>query len=161
MRVAISGSRTFPDRHLVERVIERRLWAGDFIVIGDAPAGVDLFAWEYLKRQGIHRAHWQREIARWKEFGIPAGHERNGRMLRDADELIAIYAPGPLTRGTTDAVEQALAKGIPVHVYHEGQWQKSDPVVRLRRGTSDRSSVTDDAPPPSQRKPLPPGEEIE
>jgi hypothetical protein len=63
-----------------------------------------------------------RYLANWKKEGKAAGHNRNGKMIADADMLIALFAPGPRTPGTSDAVRQAKAKGIPVHIYHEGTW---------------------------------------
>ena len=43
-------------------------------------------------------------------------------MVRSADRLIAIFADGPVTPGTMDAVLQARRKGIPVFIYHDGKW---------------------------------------
>jgi hypothetical protein len=120
VNTAISGSRSFTDQRLVERVVQRLLDEGDTIVIGDAPAGVDLFAWAYLRN--IHWATWNRHIADWDKVGRAAGHQRNGRMLDMADRLIAIFAPGERTPGTSDCVKQAFERGLPVHVFHEGSW---------------------------------------
>ena len=127
MNVAISGSRTFRDRAFVERVVDRLAARGDFILYGDAPEGVDLFVQDYIVNVGtidarIYKAHW-------KTFGKGAGHERNARMIEDAAMLIAIFARGPRTPGTSNACRLALARGLPVHVFHEGAWT-SEPADR-------------------------------
>lgn len=43
-------------------------------------------------------------------------------MIADADKLIAVFADGPKTPGTSNAVMWANRKGIPVFVYHDGNW---------------------------------------
>jgi len=120
MNVAISGSRTFRDRGFVERIIDRLMERGDFILYGDAPEGVDLFVDDYCVNAGIDDARIYK--AHWKTFGKGAGHERNARMIEDADMLIAVFAQGPRTPGTSNACRLALARGLPVHIFHEGVW---------------------------------------
>lgn len=121
MNVAISGSRTFTDSALVERVIARLLERGDFIIIGDAPSGVDKFVHDYFLAHPLN--DWRRERADWKRWGGYAGHERNGRMIFDAEMLVAFFSIGEPTPGTFDCVRQALAKSITVYAYHEGDWE--------------------------------------
>lgn len=123
MNTAISGSRTFTDREFVEHVIDRLLERGDGIIIGDAPRGVDFFAFQHLsQKRGIRRDRWSRYIANWNKFGKMAGVERNARMIKNADQLIAIFADGLRTPGTSNAVEIATSKGIPIYVFHQGAW---------------------------------------
>ena len=122
MNVAISGSRTFTDRDLVEHVVARLLERGDFIIIGDAPSGVDLFAYEALYGWPGPSPQCRVYYAEWSKFGRAAGHERNGRMIADADLLVAIFAHGPRTPGTSNALGQALRRNLPAYVYHEGRW---------------------------------------
>lgn len=58
--------------------------------------------------------------ARWQQEGKRAGHNRNAWMISESDWLIALYAPVlPLTPGTTNAIQHARKKDIPVHVYFE------------------------------------------
>jgi hypothetical protein len=129
MNVAISGSRSFRDRHLVELVMDRLYDRGDFILYGDAPSGVDDFVNNYQRDYGepsrarLYHAHW-------KTLGKGAGHERNGRMIADADMLIAIFSPGRPTPGTSNAFNQARSKHIPIFVFH-GYWAFIDPAVAL------------------------------
>ena len=126
MNVAISGSRTFTDRRFVEKVVARLLERGDFIIIGDAASGVDLFAWDYL-RTYAPPDRWWREIADWHELGKVAGHIRNGHMIENAEQLVTIFADGLRSAGTSDCLNQAARKGIPIYVYHQGHWTFEGP----------------------------------
>lgn len=47
---------------------------------------------------------------------------RNQKIVDRSDMLIAVFAPGPRSPGTSDTIERALTKGIPLHVWHEGRW---------------------------------------
>ena len=138
MRVAISGSRGpdpergrptgWTDAHLVTRILRRLADRDDVerVNVGDAPSGVDALVLECFEGDELleHRpSSWLRVYeARWREEGKRAGHNRNAWMIYESDELIALFAPGPRTPGTSNAVECARRKGIPVHIYHEGQW---------------------------------------
>jgi hypothetical protein len=126
--IAFTGSREFTDVYFVERVMRRvvKRWPHCIIRVGDAKRGVDFMVGHQATRWGkwpdVQECHWppspSTKQQRWQ-----AAHERNGRVIRDADRLIAIYAPGPKSPGTTDCVDQAIAKGIPVDIYHEGHWE--------------------------------------
>jgi hypothetical protein len=128
VKVAISGSRGFPDRDLVERVLERLIERQAYVLIGcgrtrnevRCTEGVDKWAHEYLRRADPRT--WDPVYAEWDLWGKRAGMIRNELMIHNADELIAFLAPGPPTPGTSNAIERAQRKGIPMHVYHEGRW---------------------------------------
>jgi hypothetical protein len=126
MKVAISGSRTFTDQDLVERVIDRLIERGDEVLIGDARSGVDYFAHVYLDYRADDVKNYEVYEAEWDKYGKSAGYLRNKWMIHDADQLIAMLAPGLPTKGTSGAIEIALKKGIPVYVYHEGAWDLRD-----------------------------------
>lgn len=127
--IAFSGSRHFTDRHLIEEIMRRlvRKWPSCLIRVGDAPSGVDYFVPLESTRWGkwpdVQECHWPPGAAT-KQERWAAAHERNTRVVRDADRLIALFAPGPRSPGTSDAVKQAQRMGIPVDVYHEGRWTK-------------------------------------
>lgn len=65
----------------------------------------------------------------FKEFPVLKGpgtfaqraFARNSQIVARADRLIAFFGPR-VTRGTTDTIEKALAKGIPVHSLYRGHW---------------------------------------
>jgi len=118
--IVISGSRTFADRALVERVVAHLLAHHCKVLFGDAKSGVARFVREYI--EGIRKARWTRYDADWQRFSRAAGHIRNGEMIRAGGGLVAIFADGPETPGTAGAVKLARRKGIPVRIFHEG-WQ--------------------------------------
>lgn len=135
MRIAISGSRTFTDRQLVGGVVDELISRGHFILVGDAPEGVDRFVREYAddfeasyevdRPEGeapvvIHRVF----EAHWKTEGKGAGHARNARMLAEAEGFIAIFSHGKRTPGTDGALTTAERLGLPRRVYHNGYWTK-------------------------------------
>jgi hypothetical protein len=124
MRVAISGSRTFEDFELVERVLRRLLEQGHQINVGDASRGVDRFVAEIFAGAEWTEAYPAPKVyeARWDVEGRAAGHNRNAWMVSESDMLIALLAPGPPTPGTSNAILQAWTRRIPVHTYHEGVW---------------------------------------
>lgn len=138
MKVAISGSRGpdpsrgrmngWTDIIFIERLLMKLSAAGASIIVGDAPSGVDycvrLVAAKHdtISISDPYKANWNIE-------GRAAGSNRNKRMIADADKLIAIFADGPKSPGTSNAVMWANKKGIPVFAYHEGNWD--GPVDRL------------------------------
>lgn len=132
-----SGDDIKPDDAMIEEWVEH----GAHLRIGDAASGVDRFAsevWEHgapwVQRFEQDRVQFYR--AEWGRLRKQAGHVRNGWMIkgRDAraseeggalrdhpsDALVAFFAPGPESRGTANAVEQASWLGIPVLKYHGG-----------------------------------------
>lgn len=139
MIFAISGSRgPDPDRGrptgwtdilVVEQVLMRLHDRPDVdrVNVGDAPSGVDYMVHECFESMEYFEdrpSDWLRIYeARWEIEGTRAGHNRNTWMVSESDALIALFADGPRTPGTSNAVENARRKGIPVYIYHEGRWQ--------------------------------------
>ncbi len=136
-RVAISGSRGprgrvttgWTDFELVHRIVRRIIERGDRINVGDAPSGVDAMVAEIWYGAPWTEAYPTRHVkfyeARWDVEGKRAGHNRNDWMMSESDELIALFADGPRTPGTSNAVECAVRRGLPVHIYHEGAWTRA------------------------------------
>jgi hypothetical protein len=137
MNVAISGSRGpdpekgrigWTDEGLIFRVLLRLAQRPEVerVNVGDAPSGVDYLVsmiFESASEFDDKPSSWLRTYeARWAEEGRRAGHNRNAWMISESHELIALFAPGPRTPGTSNAVECARRRGISVHVYHEGEW---------------------------------------
>jgi hypothetical protein len=127
LRVAISGSRTFDDRRLVEQVVDRLIVRRAIIHVGDASRGVDRMVAEYIMSREDDVADWRVYKANWKAEGWRAGHNRNDWMISESDELIAIFAPGPFTPGTLNAVRCASRRLLPTFIYHEGAWTTTPP----------------------------------
>lgn len=130
--IAFSGSRKFRDHALVEKVMRRLVarWPHCLIRVGDAKDGLDPMAAKEATRWGkwpdVQECYWppwpSTKAQRWD-----AAHERNGRVIQDAHLLVAFYADGAKTSGTTDAITQAKKRGIVVYTYYEGRWETSYP----------------------------------
>lgn len=130
--IAFSGSRKFRDAELVKRVMDRLVqrWPECLIRVGDARDGLDPMVAQLAVSHGkvpdVQECYWPPwPSTKWQR--AEAANERNSRVVQDADCLIAFYAPGPKSNGTTNAVTQAKRRGIVVYVYHESQWQIINP----------------------------------
>lgn len=150
MVVAIVGSRTFAickckatrppqsydhdsgcpwpaDFRLVSRTVvaqkNRAQIAGiELRIISGGAAGADTAAHEAADMWGVPFVEYPVSKEEWKANPKTAGFIRNGKMIHDADMLVAFYAPGRRTKGTLDAVGRAVAARIPTYVHHEGKW---------------------------------------
>lgn len=124
MYVAVVGSRGFADAAVIRSAIRRWMVLapeGVAIVSGGARGADSLgeaIARELSLPTIVHLPEWDR-------FGRSAGFRRNEHIVRDADVVLAFYAPGPRSAGTSHTVRLALDAGKPVHVYHEGRWSPS------------------------------------
>jgi hypothetical protein len=131
-RVALSGSRDFTDRRLVERAVAKIAASGHRLLVpcGDPKSGrgypctrgVDTFVHHWVVSHGLDHEVF---TADWSGLGKRAGFVRNEAMIKQADELVAFLADGPPTPGTSHAIGLAQKKGIPVHLFHEGRWSSS------------------------------------
>lgn len=122
MNLAIVGSRTFEDEFTIRAAIRRWMVLapeGVTIVSGGARGADSLgekIAKEFALPTIIH-------LPNWELFGRGAGFRRNMLIVRDADVVLAFFAPGPRSKGTSHTVAEAKIKGKVVHVYHEGHWE--------------------------------------
>jgi hypothetical protein len=95
----------------------------DLHLVSGAAKGADTLAMGAAEVLGIPKK-------RLKEIPVPNGPApfrdralgRNTKIVAKADMVIAVFGPGPRSPGTSDTIRKALEKGIPVHVWHEGQW---------------------------------------
>lgn len=127
-------------RRLIKRAVEIR--PNISIISGAAPSGVDRMTHEicldelcFCNAKHIEEnpttvdcplPHFYEFAAQWRrdgKFNKMAGFERNDKLVRHVGLLIALFAPGDMTPGTSDAVARARRYNIPVLVYHEGAWR--------------------------------------
>jgi SLOG family YspA-like protein len=124
MNIAIVGSRGFTDIYAIRAAVKRWmvLTPEGVTIISGGARGADslgeLVAQEFSLPTIVHRPRWYRD----GKYIPSAGFERNTTIVEDADVVLAFYAPGPLSRGTSDTVRKAQLAGKPVHCYHEGKW---------------------------------------
>jgi hypothetical protein len=120
MKVAVVGSRAFADPTVIQHAIAHlRTRHPDLTVVSGGAKGADSLAEDIARSEGIPTVI---HLPEWDRLGRSAGFQRNQLIVRDADLVLAFYAPGPLSRGTSHTVALAKAAGKPVHVYHEGRW---------------------------------------
>lgn len=109
MRVAIVGSRNFPDLELVSAFV-RELEPGTTVVSGGAK-GVDQVA-EHAARTHLLDTIILR--ADWKKLGLGAGYARNHDVVANCDSMIAFW--DGKSRGTKHAMKLAKRMGKSVRV---------------------------------------------
>ena len=114
MRVAIVGSRHFPELERVKALVTS-LPPGTTVVTGGA-SGVDAAAAEAARARGLGL---QKLPPRLEESIDPgASAQRNQRLIEVADLLVAFWDGE--SSGTRGTVERALGMGREVHVYLPG-----------------------------------------
>lgn len=112
-RVAVVGSRKYPDLGFVREFV-RRLARRDpsaTVVSGNAP-GVDRAAEIEARAVGLDVVSLK---ADWDSHGRAAGFIRNGEIVQQCD-VVAAFWDGS-SRGTADTVGKAEAAGKPVSVW--------------------------------------------
>ena len=114
-RIAIVGSRDFPIKDMIyaflkELVNENRR----FTLVSGGAKGVDSFAEEAARVQKQSRFIFE---ADWDAYGLAAGPVRNGLVVETSDQMVAFFADRKSSKGTTNAVSQALDAGLPVRAY--------------------------------------------
>ena len=122
MNIAIVGSRTFEDASVIRSAIRRWMVLapeGVTIVSGGA-RGADSIGEAIAKELSLPTLIY---LPDWARFGKSAGFRRNMDIVRDADVILAFFAPGPKSNGTKHTVAEARIAGKPVYVYHEGRWE--------------------------------------
>ena len=132
------GRTGWTDRRLIDRLIDRILAirADVTIISGGASSGVDNMVMEACWARHLcecsalacQKAHFHEIRALWRgpygsgSFNPQAGFMRNDKLVRHCQLVIALFAPGEMTPGTSDAVRRCRKYDIPVLVYHRGIW---------------------------------------
>lgn len=110
MKIAIVGSRTYPD---LQQVFE---YVGtlppDTVVISGGAVGVDLTAQRAAELLGIQVKVF---IPHWAKYGKSAGFRRNADIVNAADEVVAFW--DGQSKGTAHTIELARKAGKKVTVY--------------------------------------------
>lgn len=110
-RIIFSGSRRWRNTQAIRDTLAQLDPDTDIIVHGACPTGLDNLVDGYAKRAGFTVEAYP---ADWDRYGKPAGIYRN-RTMADLPNVAHLYAfPLPGSRGTTDMIQTAQAKQIPV-----------------------------------------------
>lgn len=130
MKVIIAGSRNFNDYKFLEKKCDKILIDidGEIIILSGTASGADTLGEAYAKINGYkieyHPAQWNdltKEPCKLKEnkygklYNALAGFNRNQEMVDVADMLIAFRVN--FSNGTSDVINRAREKGIPIHVF--------------------------------------------
>lgn len=108
-RIAIVGSREYPDWNQVREYVESLPYLAT--VISGGARGVDRMAAETARRRGMNVVEYP---ADWERYGKSAGYRRNQTIVDNADRIVAFWdGKSPGTKHTIDIAERA---GKPVEV---------------------------------------------
>lgn len=122
-RVAIVGSRTFPDLAAVRRYVG--ILPADWLVISGGAPGPDTVAVEAARARGLR----VEEIAAdWLQHGNAAGMIRNAELVKRATLVVAFY--DGRSPGTRNTIERALRAGVRVIVHY---YTAAGPIVHTTK----------------------------
>lgn len=123
MRIQITGSRDFTNRHLIEAAIVEEMAASDDwpritpTVVHGGARGADQIAGYVAQRRNLNVEVF---LANWKRYGNMAGPIRNVEMLdTKPDVVLAFFKRGAKNAGTRNLVNEARLRGIPVKEFWE------------------------------------------
>lgn len=110
MRIAIIGSRDYPDLEQVRRYVATL--PPDAIILTGGAHGVDKVAEQEARRHGLQCAVF---IAEWDAQGKIANLRRNREIVEHCDMLVAFW--DGRSRGTAETIRLAEDMGKPVEVF--------------------------------------------
>ena len=111
MKVAIIGSRTYPDLEKVREYV-RKLSQDDIIISGGAK-GVDETAEDEARKLGMEVISIPAE---WDKYGKRAGLMRNDIIVAMADCVVAFW--DGVSRGTKYTIDKAKEKNVITQVFN-------------------------------------------
>lgn len=113
MKIAIVGSREYPDLEAVRRYVEKLDW--DTIVVSGGAKGVDQAA-EFAagKRRMVVVVH----RPDWTKHGKAAGHIRNWLIVKEADRIVVFW--DGQSKGADSVIKLAHKYKKPLEVYCPG-----------------------------------------
>lgn len=138
-KVAIVGSRDFPNRPLVEAFVERL--RPSTVVVSGRGRGVDRWAEDAAKARGLATDIYPAE---WDKYGKAAGFRRNKDIVNACDHLVAFWDGE--SRGTMHSLDMALeqeklfviflpdGRRMTPHMYREHRSRMT--ATTQRRGTA-------------------------
>ena len=116
MRVAIVGSRDYPDMNRVwQFVTQLAARRPDTIIVSGGARGVDTVAAAAGRLAGLTV---EELLPDWNTYGIQAGFERNSEVVASVDAVVAFW--DGVSRGTQDTIGKARAAGKKVQVILPG-----------------------------------------
>lgn len=123
-KVAIVGSRDYPDMQVVESFVEN-LYQGrtergiEYIIISGGARGVDTVAQNTAIRLGMKVEIFP---ADWENEGKKAGYLRNIKIVEAADYIVAFW--DTKSKGTKHTIDLAKKMGKPCLVFESKEEKK-------------------------------------
>lgn len=114
MKIAVVGSRGYPNLALVEAWVQFNLTKGDVLVSGGA-RGVDRVAADAARSRGVEVEEIVPSREDIERLGKGAWLARNTTIAERCDRMAAFHDGS--SRGTLDAIKKARALGKPVLVF--------------------------------------------
>lgn len=111
MKIAVVGSRGYPDSEEVMQFVLNTFKPEDILVSGGA-RGVDSWAQEAATALGCETYVY---VPDWQLLGRGAGFARNKQIVDECDRLVAFW--DGKSRGTKHSIDLALGQGKPVEVH--------------------------------------------
>lgn len=109
MRVAIVGSRDYPDENAVREYV--RSLPSDTIVVSGGARGVDSWAADEAWKQKLAIRIYR---AKWEKHGRRAGFLRNLEIVANADRIVAFW--DGMSNGTRHTIDLARRSTKPVEI---------------------------------------------
>lgn len=109
-RVAIVGSRDYPDLWRVEAYV-RQMDPADTVVVSGGAKGVDSAAADAARQSGIRVVEY---LPDWEQYGRSAGFRRNRTIVKNSDLVVAFW--NGKSRGTASTISIAKEMGKPFEV---------------------------------------------
>jgi len=106
MVIAVVGSRSFNNRELAFRTLDKYIGNRGHSIITGGAHGADAIAEEWAKSRGVQV---QVLPAEWEKYGRSAGPRRNTEIVKRCQAVIAFW--DGKSPGTRDSIRKAQAQG--------------------------------------------------
>ena len=115
MKILISGSRVYANRHKIHNVLS--VLPFDTVIIHGDCRGADKLSGSVATELGMTVDSYP---ADWNQYGRAAGPIRNQKMLdnNDIEKAIIFHENLQESKGTKDMVSRLKKKGIPIDIYN-------------------------------------------
>lgn len=111
MKVAIVGSRDFPDLPAVTQYVMNL--PDETVVVSGGARGVDKAAEIAARQRDLSVLVF---LPDWNAFGNSAGIRRNAQIIEAADRVVAFWDSS--SAGTRNSIDRAVKKGKPVEIHY-------------------------------------------
>lgn len=119
MKLAIVGSREFPDEDFAKTEIIKILSKGNVhILVSGGAKGIDTLAEKGVDIvKEIYKIDIEKEIyhANWSKHGKSAGYMRNKDIVANSDKVVAFWDGA--SRGTKHSIDLAIKAKKPIDIY--------------------------------------------